>query len=90
MSEKPRSVPVKSRHFAVAASPFNLVKLELGILLVVAVVWAVLVSTFVEAAGTQLLLFVTYGIVAMGWLIGRTSRVLQAQASKSRAPGVED
>jgi hypothetical protein len=84
MLEKPRSVPGKTRNFAVAASPFNLVKLELGVVIVAAVLWLAAVSAFVDSGVAQLLLIAAYGAGATTWLVLRTSRVLRHHASKSR------
>lgn len=76
MSERPRSVPGKKREFAVAASPFNLIKLELGIILLLGVLWVLAVGLFVGSALLQLILLALYGVGAMAWLIVRTRQVL--------------
>ncbi len=84
MPEKSRSVPGKSAKFAVAASPFNPVKLELGIILVVALLWAAVVTTWVPSVMVQMALLALYGIGAMVWLVRRTAKVSRHEASKLR------
>lgn len=83
MPEKPRSVPGKPKNFAVPASPFNLIKLELGIILVVGLLWVLIVGVVVNSPALQFVLFVVYGFGAMAWLVTRTSRVLQQHTSNA-------
>ncbi len=86
MPEKPRSVPGKSKKFAVQPSPFNLIKLELGIILIVGILWGIGVGILVSSRLLQLALFILYGFGAMAWLIARTAHVLKRHASDSRDP----
>lgn len=77
MSKRPGSVPGNRREFAVAASPFNLIKLELGIILAVGVLCAIAVGLLFTSTLVQLGLLALYGLAAMGWLIVRTRQVLK-------------
>lgn len=79
MSEKEKrdSVTRKGHGFTVEASPLNPVKLELGIILVVSVlVWLVLERVLMDS-GVLLLALFSYALLAMGWIIIRTRRVLR-------------
>ncbi|MCK4586005.1 MAG: hypothetical protein KAU29_01600 [Gammaproteobacteria bacterium] len=72
------SSPTPSKKgFGVAASPFNGVKIELGIVLILGfVLW--LATDFITASITaQLLLLVSYGLIGAFWLVIRTRRVAQ-------------
>ncbi len=75
--------------FGVAPSPFNGVKLELGIVLVLgAVLW--LGANFIIASlGGQLLMLAVYGIASTLWLMFRTCRVLRqcVEQGKTGGPG---
>ncbi len=72
------SIPTSQRKgFSVAASPFNGIKLELGICVILgAVLW--LGADFITASdGTQLLMLLAYGLLAAIWLVLRTRAVLR-------------
>ncbi|HEC20432.1 MAG TPA: hypothetical protein ENI97_14020 [Gammaproteobacteria bacterium] len=67
----------RNKGFGVAASPFNGVKLELGISLILGVLlW--LGAEFITAdVGVQLLLLLSYGVLAAAWLVWRTRAVMR-------------
>ena len=61
-----------------AASPFNAVKFDLAVILIVAVLLFLMHGTLVANPLGQLLLLGGYGIAAMVWLMLKTRRVLRA------------
>jgi hypothetical protein len=67
--------------FGVAASPFNRVKMELGIALIFGIVLWLVVDTITSSFGTQLLFLLGYGVVVSLWLIIRTRKILQQHNS---------
>ena len=58
----------------VSASPLNSVKLELGVILFIAVIVWLVVEKMVAETWGQLIWLGLYGIVSMCWLIWRTRR----------------
>jgi len=62
--------------FGVAASPFNAVKLELAILLILGVVLGLLLDSITHRDWVQIVVLACYGITAGGWILFRTRRVL--------------
>lgn len=58
-------------------SPFNEVKLELGIILTIGVFLLLIQGRFVDSVVLQFLLLSSYGFLGMGWIILRVRRVLQ-------------
>ena len=60
-----------------AASPFNDVKLDLGIIIVLSVIVLVLVTSLVDSEVTQVLGLLAYGILATGWIIFRTRNIMR-------------
>jgi hypothetical protein len=68
--------PAHRSGFGVPASPFNGVKLELGVALVVGVVLWLAADSITDDLGGQLLLLTGYGLLSMFWLVARTRRVL--------------
>ena len=70
------------KHFAVAASPFNGVKFELALIIVIAVVlWFVLERLFPHRIEAFLLLG-AYSLLAAGWIIMRVRHVLKLTAEQ--------
>lgn len=63
--------------FGVAASPFNGIKIELGIVILIGFVLWLAADSITGSLATQLLLLVSYGLISAFWLIFRTRRVLQ-------------
>ncbi len=77
------SVPHKSKGVIVEPSPLNHIKLELGLVLCVAVLVLLLSSSFSESLIVQLMILLGYGLVASGWLIWRIRRTVQGLTEKS-------
>ena len=75
----------KPKGFGVAASPFNGVKLELGICIILGVLlW--LGAEFITAdEGAQLMLLFAYSLLATAWLVLRTRAVLRRCESEHSA-----
>ncbi len=81
-NQNPQQVPnqdttASSRGFGVAASPFNGVKMELGIILLLGFILWLAADSITASVVTQLLLLVGYGVAGAAWLIFRTRRVIQ-------------
>lgn len=76
MNEKERSIlPQRANGFTVVASPFNSVKLELGIILVAAVVLALVVDRMASEVLTQMFVLGGLGVIAALWLFWRTRTI---------------
>lgn len=70
----------------VPPSPLNPVKLELAIIMIVAVLlWAVHGRITADPLG-QLLLLGGYGVLAMAWLVLRTRRILARRGTLPHEP----
>ena len=69
------SVPAR-KGFAVAPSPLNEVKLDLGVILVVGLVLLLVQGRALDSLLLQLLLLLSYGVLGMTWIIVRTRRVV--------------
>lgn len=67
----------QSKGFGVAASPFNGVKLELGVCVILGVLLWLGADSITADEGAQLLILLAYGLLAMGWLVLRTRAVLR-------------
>lgn len=78
------SVSRQRRGFTVGASPFNGVKLDLGILLVIGGLLWLVHDRLIGAPLGQLALLSGYGLVAMGWIIYKTRRVIRSLAAEDR------
>ena len=61
----------------VAPSPFNPVKLELGVILVVGVLLVLVQGRLNLTPLTQLLVLLIYGVLGAVWVIVRTRRILR-------------
>jgi hypothetical protein len=72
------SLARKHRHLTVAASPLNTVKLDLAIIIIIALIVIVLVSSLVDSQLEQFIWLMSYGLVSMLWLLIRVRRVLQS------------
>ncbi|HFE36876.1 MAG TPA: hypothetical protein ENK06_00470 [Gammaproteobacteria bacterium] len=70
------SLPQTKAGFTVASSPLNPVKLELGIILVIAFFILIIVSYTVESILHQLALLLSYGAVSMLWLMFRVRKIM--------------
>ena len=62
--------------FAVAPSPLNEVKLDLGVILVVGLVLLLVQGRALDSLLLQLLLLLSYGVLGMIWIIVRARRVV--------------
>ncbi len=86
-SEGDASLSRRGKVFTVKASPFNAIKLDLALILIVGIVVLVVHERLVEHQLGQLLIVAGYGLAAMLWIVIRTRRVLsnldQAAASES-------
>lgn len=75
MQEKRDSV-TRNDMAATASDPLRQVKLELGVVLLLALVVWLLVGRLWPAGWPQLAALGSYGVLAMMWLVARTRRVL--------------
>lgn len=73
-----------SKGFGVEASPFNGVKLQLGIILVLGLLLWLAADSITADADAQLGLLVGYGILGMLYLIYRTRQVLRQHTAQQR------
>lgn len=67
----------QSKGFGVAASPFNGVKLELGLCLILGTLLWLGADSITANEGTQLLMLLSYGLLAAIWLVLRTRIILR-------------
>ncbi len=67
------------RRFSVEPSPFNGVKLELGVILVAGGLLAALLERLASGAPAQFALLGGYGVAGMLWILVRTRRVLRRE-----------
>lgn len=79
-SEGDASLPRRGKAFTVQASPFNAIKLDLALILVVGIVLLIVHERLVDDQLGQLLLVAGYGLVAMLWIVMRTRHVLKKHA----------
>ncbi len=63
--------------FGVAASPFNGVKLELGICIILGMLLWLGAESIIADEGTQLLMLLAYSLSSAIWLVLRTRAVLR-------------
>ncbi len=66
-----------------AASPFNVVKLALGVIIVVGALLLLVTGKLTASLATQVLLLGSYGVIAALWLIVKTRQVMLAKALAS-------
>ena len=70
--------------FGVSASPFNGVKLELGVSLLLATLLWLAADSITSSTVEQLLMFLGFGLISASWLIFRIRTVLrQCESSPS-------
>ncbi len=77
------SLARKRRTFTVAASPFNGVKLDLALIVVVGVVVWLIHDRLIENGFGQLLFLAGYGLAAMVWLVAKTRRIERSQYAET-------
>ena len=63
--------------FGVTASPFNGIKLELGICAFLGALLWLGADSITADEGAQLLMLLAYGLLSMGWLVLRTRAILR-------------
>ncbi len=72
----------KKAYFSVAASPFNGVKLEIALIIVVAIVLWFVVERLYPHRIEAFLLLGAFSLLAAGWIIMRARRVLKRVAEQ--------
>jgi hypothetical protein len=89
MVKEPNSV-TGGKGMAVAPSPLNEVKLDLGIILTVGGLLLLVQGRIVESVLVQLLVLVSYGLLGLCWIVIRTRKVMaeiaRAQEQSSNGP----
>jgi hypothetical protein len=83
MNKRARSVTRERKSFAVAASPFNVVKLALGIIIVIGVLLVLVTGKLAANPATQVLLLGSYGVISAVWLVAKTRQVERAHTETS-------
>ena len=86
MSDPKPASPSPSKGFGVAASPFNGVKVELGIILILGFILWLAADSITGSITAQLMLLVGYGLVGALWLIIRTRKVVQQLTKQEASP----
>ncbi len=79
-SEGDASLARRGKAFTVQASPFNAIKLDLALILVVGIVLLIVHERLVDDQFGQLLVVAGYGLAAMLWIVMRTRHVLKKHA----------
>ena len=69
------------KRLAVAPSPLNEVKLELGVILLAGTVLWLAADSITANVATQLLILLGYGMSAAAWLVFRTRRIVRQLAA---------
>ena len=64
----------------VDASPFNVVKLALGVIILVGALLALVAGRLAASPATQVLLLGSYGVIAALWLAAKTRQVVRTHA----------
>ncbi|MDQ7075954.1 MAG: hypothetical protein Q9O24_12610 [Gammaproteobacteria bacterium] len=78
------SVAQRGAGMTVEASPFNGVKLELGIILALLLMLWLVHDFWLHESVSQLLLLFVGGLLGMGWLIWRTQKVIKRMELSGR------
>lgn len=87
-NETAHSVPHKRTGLTVSASPLNQVKLELGVVLILAVVLFLLAPLLSAHFIGQFTILLGYGLAAMAWIIFRVRKVMrQAETQRESTDG---
>jgi Na+(H+)/acetate symporter ActP len=77
----------KEKSFGVAPSPFNVIKLELGIIIVVCLLLLLGVDSITHNTLIQLALLFVAGVLSMVWIVWRTHILIKRQ---SELPAVQE
>jgi len=80
--EKERSVSQSEGGFTVVASPFNTVKVELGIILILGVVLFLWHEHLSSDGDVQIAILAGYGVLAALWLVGRVKKIEKTMAEQ--------
>ncbi len=83
------SLSRQRKGFTVQASPFNAIKLDLALILIVGVVLLIVHDHIVVNQLGQLGLLAGYGMVAMCWVVIKTRRIEKQLAEAKQKPGHE-
>ena len=70
----------------VAPSPFNDVKLDLGVILTVGIVLLLVQGRVLDSLWLQLLLLASYSLLGMIWIIVRTRHIMARLAREREQP----
>ncbi|KPJ91198.1 MAG: hypothetical protein AMJ53_12150 [Gammaproteobacteria bacterium SG8_11] len=82
MSEEKKPLETaKEKSFGVAPSPFNAIKLELGIFIVIGALLLLGVDSITQNTFIQIGLLLIAGVFAMVWIIWRTHKILHRQTT---------
>jgi len=79
------SLSRQGRAFTVQASPFNVVKFDLAIILVLGILLLLVHDHIANGELARLGLLVGYGLAGMAWIVVRTRRVSRRLAAESRS-----
>lgn len=69
----------KLKSFSVAPSPFNTVKLELGIIIVLGILLVLALNSITQNLTLQFAILIGAGVVGMIWIVWRTKTVQRNQ-----------
>ncbi|WP_455206719.1 hypothetical protein [Kaarinaea lacus] len=61
----------------VAPSPFNAIKLELAVIMIVGFMLWISVDSITNSEAAQIVILMVFGVLSAGWLIARTHYVLR-------------
>ncbi len=75
----------RAKTFTVAPSPFNTVKFDLGIILIIGCLLLLAHGRITSSPLLQFLLLLGYGIMSMAWIVFRTRRI-RVQVQSARRP----
>jgi len=80
--EKKADKKVQKSAFSVEASPFNAIKLELAILLLLGFVFWLVLDSITNSDLTQIIILLIYSMLGSIWLAVRIRRVLQQSVKR--------
>ena len=66
----------RAKTFTVAPSPFNTVKFELGVILLLGILLVLVHGRITSSTKLQFLLLSAYGLLGMVWIVIRTRRIM--------------
>ena len=84
------SLSRQGKGFTVQASPFNAIKLDLALIIIMAVVLLLVHNKLVENTLAQLGLLLGYGVVSMFWIVIRTRRIAARQMALEQSGANDD